>query len=365
MALRIQTETGVIVAPQVRDFDVFSRTLTQWLAAQMPQARDLRIENLTYPRGSGQSHETILLDALWRENGAEKAQGFVVRIKPTAHTVYQDDMFEEQHRVMRAMRDSGRVRVAQIFWVENDASVLGAPFFVMEKIEGRVAVSVPPYSQTGWVVDATPAQRATLWDDGVRQLAAIQSVNLDDFAFLDRPQDGATGFDQELARWRRLLDWISEERPLPFQEFIWSTLNARLPANKPPGVVWGDARLGNLLIGADYKVAAVMDWEQPSLGGALHDLAWWTLVESGHLKNGAPLEGLGRPEDTVKLWGEVTGISTADYDWYLAFAAFKMSCLSVRMLDLSGSTPPNGYADTPLNRRLAEMLGLEWSACGV
>src|SRR5690606_7308910 len=103
-------------------------------------------------------------------------------------TVFQDDMFEEQYRVMEIAGRSGKVRVAKVFWLERDPTLLGAPFFIMEKLKGRVAVSIPPYMQEGWVVDATPQQRATMWEDGVRQLAAIQHLDVSEFGFLSRPK---------------------------------------------------------------------------------------------------------------------------------------------------------------------------------
>ena len=75
------------------------------------------------------------------------------------------------------------------------------------------------------------------------------------------------------------------------------------PKHRPEGIVWGDARLGNMIVGPDFKVAAVVDWEQPSLGGALHDLAWW--VYSDHNQTFAqgigPLAGMGTREETIAL----------------------------------------------------------------
>ena len=118
----------------------------------------------------------------------------------------------------------------------------------------------------------------------------------------------------------------------------------RLPANRPPGLVWGDARLGNMMVGESFEIVAVMDWEQPSLGGALHDLAWWLFHEGIKVKarGGLLLEGFGSRAETIALWEEVTGISTADLEWYEAFAAFKLLCLGVRMMELRGITPPGG-----------------------
>jgi len=335
----------VIVAPETRDLTSLGRQLRAWLSTKLPDAKDIGISNLAYPRGAGQSHESILFDADWSADGRRQSRGLVVRIKPMRHTVYPDDLFEEQYQLMSVLHAHGRVRVAKPLWLERDSSILGAPFFIMEKKRGRVPVSIPSYAETGWVVEATPAQRAKLWENGVRQLAAVQSVPLTSLGFLKGKKAGAQeGLEQEWDKYVRFAAWVQRERPWPVLERALDRLRANWPANQPPGLVWGDSRLGNMMFDEDFEVVAVMDWEQPSLGGALNDLAWWlVLSEARHgAAPGRPhLEGMGTREDTIALWHELTGISTADIGWYEDFTSFKLSCLSIRMFALKGEPPPS------------------------
>ena len=118
-------------------------------------------------------------------------------------------------------------------------------------------------------------------------------------------------------------------------------LEANWPKNQPEGMVWGDARIGNMMFDDNYDVVAVMDWEQPSLGGALHDLAWFvTLAETMHGKTsqyGAYLEGMGSRDETIALWQEICGKSVADLEWYEDFTNLKMSCTGVRLDMLRGT----------------------------
>lgn len=349
MGRESQSEGGVVVAPATRDLSILAAKLAGWLGGKMPGATNIRIENLAYPFGAGQSHETILFDARWDEAGQERLRGLVVRIKPTSFTVYYDDMFTEQYELMRVLHADGRVKVADTFWYEEDPALLGAPFFVMEKLKGRVAVSVPSYMETGWVFDATPAQRERLWESSVRQLAAIQTVPLAQFAFLDRA-DAGEGFDQEWNRWRRYLAALSADQPLPVHQKIWDGLEQTLPTHRPPGLVWGDSRLGNMMVDDNFDVMAVMDWEQTCRGGALHDLAWWLMHEKHKVaaRGGESLPGLRGRDDTIALWREVTGIPTDDLEWYEDFAAFKLFCLGTRMMRLRGLAPADGdYAGMP------------------
>lgn len=328
----------VIVAPEMRDLDALEGQLSRWLAARLAPASDIRIANLTYPRGAGQSHETILFDLAWQQGGAEMQRGCVLRIKPGRFTVYPDDLFEQQYRIMQAVRD--HVRVAEVYWYEEDPSVLGAPFFVMEKRSGRVPVSVPPYRDSGWVAESSPAQRRTMWQNGVRQLAAIQRVPLDGLDFLAGPDGARDGLAQEFDKFTRFVDWVADTPAHPILAAGLDRLRQLWPAHQPAGLVWGDARLGNMMFDDQYDVVTVMDWEQPSLGGALHDLAWWIVVSEtmhGATADTPHLAGMGTREETIALWEEQTGITAHDIEWYEDFTRLKMSCLGARMAALRGA----------------------------
>lgn len=337
--------SDVIVAPQTRDLEVLAENLRGWVGERIPGARDLQIVNLTYPRGAGQSHETVLFDIEWIQDGEQRHQGCVVRIKPASFTVFPDNLFDEQYQVMKILGERGAVKIAKTLWFEEDPSLLGQPFFVMEKVQGRVPVSIPHYSTTGFVHDATPEQRRHLWDGAVRQLATIQHAPVADFGFLAGPAHAASGLAQEWDKYERFVAWLREDaesaqRFCPVLDAGLARLKSLWPKHQPEGLVWGDARIGNMMFDDNFDVVAVMDWEQPSLGGALHDLAWFTVVsETMHGRNsqvGQYLDGLGTREETIALWEEVSGKSAADLEWYEDFTKLKMSCTGVRLGQLRG-----------------------------
>ena len=330
-----------IVAPNIRDLDELAGTLSTWLARQLPQASAIRIDNLDYPRGAGMSHETILFDAHWQEHATARSQGMVVRIKPKDFTVYPDNLFEEQYQLMQLLHQGNHVRVAKVLWLEQDASILGNPFFVMEKMRGRVPVSYPPYAKSGWMTEATPDQRRKLWQGAVRQLAALQLVPVSEARFLEGPAHAREGLAQEWDKYERFVAWVQEKEPQPVLQAALDRLKRLWPANQPEGIVWGDARIGNMMFGDNFEVVGVMDWEQPSLGGALHDLAWFLcLSETMHGKtaaHGATLEGMGSREETIALWQQVCGKSAADIEWYEDFTQLKMACTGVRIGQMRGT----------------------------
>jgi aminoglycoside phosphotransferase (APT) family kinase protein len=331
----------VIVAPETRDLDELAQSLIAWLGDKLPDARGLTIDNLAYPRGAGQSHETILFDAHWTEGGVARSQGCVVRIKPGSFTVFPDNLFEEQYRVMQVLHDGGYVKVARPLWLENDPTVIGKPFFVMEKVTGRVPVSIPPYAKSGWLAETAPALRRRLWENAVRQLAAVQLVPLSEVRFLEGPAHAREGLAQEWDKYERFVDWMRHDPRIGIIEQGVARLKSLWPENQPEGMVWGDARIGNMMFDEECNVVAVMDWEQPSLGGALQDLAWFTTIsDTMHGPNssyGAPLEGMGTRDETVALWEEITGKSAADLEWYEDFTQLKMSLTGMRLDNLRGT----------------------------
>ncbi len=346
--------SDIIVAPETRDLEELAGLVTRWMETRLPGARGMQLHNFSYPRGAGQSHETILFDAQWNENGKACSQGCVLRIKPTRFTMFPDDLFEEQYRLMKLLYDGEYVRVARPLWYEEDPALLGAPFFVMEKVVGRVPVSIPPYATEGWVAEATPAQRARMWKNGVHQLAAVQAVPLSRLDFLKGSGGQLEGLAQEWDKYQRFVAWIEEDRPWPVLRAALERLRATWPGHQPAGLVWGDARLGNIMFDDDFDVVAVMDWEQPSLGGALHDLAWWLVLSEtmhGATADRPHLAGMGTREETLALWRELTGIPTDDIEWYEDFTRLKMSCLGIRMAALRGAPPPD---EAGLARRLKQ-----------
>lgn len=344
----------VIVAPRTRDLDEMAASLRSWLEQRLAPGKGLSLQNLTYPSGAGRSHETILFDAVWTDGGEARSEGLVVRIKPLANMVYPDDLFLEQYHLMKVLHEGGWVKVAEPLWLEEDAGILGAPFFVMRKVIGRVAVSYPPYAQSGWVAEATPAQRRRFWEQGVRALASVQTVPLDRLGFLARPAGAAPGLEQEWNKYVNFIEWISADHRWPVLDAARDLLASRWPQNRPDGLVWGDARLGNLMYDDNFDVAAVVDWEQPSLGGALCDLAWWLTIGEG--MHGAasgrpPLEGIGTREETIAFWEDLTGISAADIEWYEDFTALRTGCLAVSTSRVWGVPAPD-------HAQLAKRLGI-------
>ncbi|MBM3594503.1 MAG: phosphotransferase family protein [Alphaproteobacteria bacterium] len=335
--------SDVIVAPSTRDLDDLRRDLANWMQLRLPDATGITIDNLDYPRGAGQSHETILFDAHWNEGGEKIDQGFVVRFKPLSFIMFPDDLWDQQIEVMRVFHDDGRIPVARVWWKEDDERILGGKFYVMEKKYGRVTVSVPPYSMSGWFAESSPEQRHRAWRQGVEAMARLHTMPVEMLQFLKGPAGAEQGLPQEWDKWSRYVDWVNADGEVPILGEALAHLESTKPDHTAPGLVWGDCRIGNMMFDANYDLIAVMDWEQPSLGGSLNDLAWWIVL--GEQMHGATgflgkhLEGMGTRQDTIDLWQSITGQSVDGLAWYEDFMALKTTLMSIRMGRMRGQGP--------------------------
>lgn len=126
--------------------------------------------------------ETQIFTATYERDGASHTEKFVFRREPRSLAVYpeqspgHDIEIDIQYRVMSALRQHNTVPVALIGY-EADVSVLGAPFYVMGFIDGVVPIENPLYTTQGFFVDATPAQRRTMIENGLRALAQFHTLD--------------------------------------------------------------------------------------------------------------------------------------------------------------------------------------------
>jgi len=138
------------ITTSTRDPGEMREHFERWLRATLPEGSDARVVELTSPESNGMSSETLLVDAVWTEDGAEVARRLVARVEPPAtdypvFTTYDLDM---QFRVMRLVEEHTDVPVPATHWHEPDPTVLGGAFFVMDRVDGLVPpdvlVPLPP-----------------------------------------------------------------------------------------------------------------------------------------------------------------------------------------------------------------------------
>ncbi|MFF9984371.1 phosphotransferase family protein [Streptomyces erythrochromogenes] len=253
---------------------------------------------------------------------------WVVRRPPLGHVLATAHDMRREHRVIAALHGTA-VPVPEPVLLCEDEEVIGAPFYVMEYVDGV------PYRTAGELAAIGPerTRRAVLsLVDTLVELHAVdpEAVGLGDFG---RPE----GFlDRQLRRWGKQLA-ASRGRELAGIDELHGALGRRLPVSPAPTVVHGDYRLDNVLIGASPSgtdtIRAVLDWEMSTLGDPLTDLGLLVMYSSDLGLPGSPVgttsgaPGHPTPAELVERYAARSGRDTGAIAWYTAFAWFKLAVI--------------------------------------
>lgn len=323
-----------------RDHDDLKRRLQTWLAGRLPDGARPRITALEVPVSNGLSSETVLFEAAWSDSGRDRSDALVARLAPDpdAVPVFPEYDLERQARVMRAVRETTTVPVPAVRWSEPDPAAIGTPFFVMERIEGRVPPDLLPYNMLGWLTEATAAQRAALQDATVAVLAALFAVDAPEttFAFLRGDGDDPSALRRHRGGQRSYAGWVTEGIRLPLVDRMFAWLDDRWPTHEGPTVLsWGDSRIGNIIY-RDFTPVAVLDWEMAALGPPELDLGWLVYMhryfEHVARQYGMPgLPDLLRADAVAGGFEHVTGYAPRDLDFYVMYAALRHAVIMARI----------------------------------
>jgi len=146
-----------------------------WLQEKMPQARNLSISNMERP-GTGLSNDTFVFGLSWEEAGQQRSEGRVVRCAPISYPIYAEFDLRNQFHVLDRLQGTD-VPSPRVYWYEEDENLLGAPFFLMDKLEGVIPPDFPPYHSFGPYYDATPDRRARMWWSSLETMAKVHKVD--------------------------------------------------------------------------------------------------------------------------------------------------------------------------------------------
>ncbi|MFH9425032.1 phosphotransferase family protein [Streptomyces sp. NPDC017529] len=320
-----------------RDPAELTRRLSAWLAVRLPGARAVAA---TVPASNGMSSETLLFDI---DHPRPPARSCALRLAAdiAAYTVFPTYDMARQYRTMRLVAERTDVPVPPTFWLEEDPGPLGAPFFVMERAQGRVPPDVMPYTYEGsWLHAATDAERAGLEAATVSVLARIHDqVPVEEAQFLALPGSGSA-LRRHVASQRAYYAWVvtgRERSPLIERGFAWLEDHWPPDAEDADGTVmtWGDARIGNIVYDG-FAPAAVLDWEMAALGPRELDLGWMIylhrffqdLTESGG-QYGLP--GLLRRDRVEERYARLTGHEPRAMDFHTLYAALRHAVVMLRV----------------------------------
>jgi aminoglycoside phosphotransferase (APT) family kinase protein len=321
--------------PKERNLEETGEQLVGWLAKRMPEASELEVGGLGGPATTGFSNDTLLFDVSWKEAGEHKSQGLVARIKPTGYQIFPEYDLSVQYRIMKILGEQTSIPVPRMYWMEEDDSLLGAPFYVMEQVEGRIPTDNPPYHAGGWMHEVEPREREAIWWSGFDTMAELhhldwRKLGLD---FLETDAPGETQLEKQLRFYERFLEWATRSRRNQTvergMEWLWAN---RPQEQEPVGLCWGDARIGNMIF-RENRCVAVLDWEMATLGNPEQDFAWAFFLDRHHSEGlGLPrLEGFPSREETIARYEQKSGLKVNNFHYYEVFAGVRFGVIMMRL----------------------------------
>jgi aminoglycoside phosphotransferase (APT) family kinase protein len=296
---------------------------------------------------TGASNDTAFFSVM--SSGGEVSE-YVLRAQTVGHQLFYDVDVLFQARVQRGLTPVEGLPVPGIVLEEPDASIVGTPFFVMERIAGRDLPVSTSFHASGWLADATPQERVTVWRNAVATIARIGQVDWrSSLPFLDAPRRGELGLDRYLSWVEDWYAWAVKGRPQPTADVALAWIREHQPADAPVELVWGDATMANMLWGEDLSPAAVLDWEMAALGPSELDLGWFLFMHDMYAQGMgiAPLEGFLDDEQTAAVFLEHAGRSVQDMHYYKVLGGLRMAIVIMRFSDLQ-----IGYGNLPADTNL-------------
>ncbi|HEX4019287.1 MAG TPA: phosphotransferase family protein [Frankiaceae bacterium] len=326
-----------------RDPADIERALAAWLADRLDAAGAPAITRLELPSGAGYSNETYLFDAEYAPAAGQplRTESFVLQAAPVGEALFQTYDLRKVFELQTALGTRG-VPVAPMRWYEPSAGLLGAPFYVMDRVGGSVPADRPSYHAEGFLTELEPDTRERMWWSGLSAMAQVHALDPRtvgvDLGSLDDPV-GA-----RLEHWTQFVAWASPDRLPYFDEAMqWLRRNRPYP-QAPPSIVWGDAKLSNILF-EDGQARALLDWELCTVGPAEDDLAHWLWLDH-HSAVGARvarLPGLPDRQQTEAWYAGKLGRELEAPEWWWVYAIVRLQAVVHRImhqLRALGGLPP-------------------------
>lgn len=269
---------------------------------------------------------------------------YVVRRPPLGHVLATAHDMGREYRVMAALAPTD-VPVPGMVALCEDVDVIGAPFYVMQRVAGT------PYSRAAQLEPLGADRTRLITERMVDTLVALHAVDYREVGLgeFGRPDGYLT---RQVSRWKKQLA-ASTSRELPGMDELVAHLDANIPTGGEGTIVHGDFRLDNLLV-EDDRVTAVLDWEMSTLGDPLTDvalmLAYQQLAEaapaSGAVVTDAPLAPGYLDRDAVlERYAAASGRDVSDIGYHLSLAFFKLAVIleGIHFRHSHGQTVGTGF----------------------
>lgn len=249
----------------------------------------------------------------------------VLRKKPPGPLLPSAHAVEREYRILKALAGSA-VPVPPVLLLHEADDVVGTPFYLMERLEGRV------FHETA-LPGVAPADRRAMYFAMAETLAALHGFDWQAAGLADFGKPG-NYYARQLARWgRQWRETKTQDIPAIDRAIDW--LGANLDETPDTTIVHGDFRMGNLMFApAEPKVVAVLDWELSTLGHPLSDVAfsclpWHSTPDMYAGIVGLDREALGIPtqEEYIDRYCAAAGRARGPGRFHIAFSLFRFAVI--------------------------------------
>jgi aminoglycoside phosphotransferase (APT) family kinase protein len=293
--------------------------LASYLDKKLPGPGELTIER----HQAGHSNETFFIT-----RGEDE---WVLRRPPLGAFLPSAHDVAREYKVMSALQDTA-ARVPRTFLLCEDESVIGAPFYLMERVRGVVIRDRLPER-------FSPATRAAIGYELSDTLAELHAVDPEACGLGGLAKQSGY-LERQLRRWSGQLELtLPHTRPVPDLERAGAWLAGNLPESGPATLVHGDYKLDNVMFEAEApaRLLAILDWEMSTLGDPLADLGWMISFwrEPGDDPDDifaattrvTEAEGFSSRRELIERYASATGRDVARLDWYQVLAVWKLAIL--------------------------------------
>ena len=341
--------------------DELAGPLGAWLAERLG-ATQVEVSEIVRP-AAGQSNATFLCEVV--ADGHH--EHLVVRRQAGGTTIFREPDVLREARVLQGLAATP-VPVPAVRWTEPDPAILGAPFFVMEHVPGRVPLGKPSIHTVAWLPTLTTAERERMWSSALDVLVAVHAVDwrrTHHFLLEENPCVGSVETHVgALADWYR---WSTAGREYPITDAALEYLERQATLVDPgePVLLWGDPRVGNMIFGDDHTVAAALDWETATAGPAARDVAHWLFFDAFQTDAVGIVRLPGWPDHdtTIAQYESRSGRHLGDLSFFDGMDWLFMATTIIRQADarvVKGLAAPDtrmGH-DNTVTQMLAHRLGL-------
>ena len=251
---------------------------------------------------------------------------YVLRRPPHGLKIAKAHDMIREFRVLQALEKAGYTKMPHPISACEDESIIGAPFFLMEKVEGIIIRNRPPS-------EATPEFFRCLSQSALDVLIELHSLELSESGLgaLGKPDGYAL---RQVQGWAERFQKAKTSEVTSIEEaFQW--LKVSLPAQSDVAFIHNDFKYDNLVISATGEVQAVLDWEMATVGDPLMDLgttlAYW--AEAGDedilkMFNLSYVPGNFTRSELIAYYGAKTGRDMREMNFYYVFGLCKVATIA-------------------------------------